>query len=194
MKIKDEQLQHHIKGETAKISALSWGKIDKYEYLAREEIFPSDQSRIIEQAKFTYSPLSKAFEKLMKIIEGQEEKKQVEALKNLKPITTKLPIKYPIPENALSEEDKNELNKIKERGEMVDRENIYYKMNNVTHNFQNFWTITNFSRDIYNGRVTTKDTGNDQSDLIVKISNFRKKVKPKNSEKKQQEDCYQKLI
>ena len=194
MKIKDEQLQHHIKGETAKISALSWGKIDKYEYLASEEIFPSDQSRIIEQAKFTYSPLSKAFEKLMKIIEEQEEKKQAEALKNLKPITTKLPIKYVIPENAISEKDKNEFNKIKERGEMVDRENIYYKMNKVTHNFQNFWTISTFSRDIYNGRVTTKDTDNDQSDLIVKISHFRKKVKPKSSEKKQQEDCYQKLI
>ena len=74
----------------------------------------------------------------MKIIEEQEEKKQTEALKNLKPITTKLPIKYAIPENAISEKDKNEFNKIKERGEMVDRENIYYKMNKVTHNFQNF--------------------------------------------------------
>ena len=119
MKIKDEQLQHHIKWETAKISALSWGKIDKYEYLASEEIFPSDQSRIIEQAKFTYSPLSKALEKLMKIIEEQEKKKQFEALKNLEPITTKLPIKYAIPENALSEEDKNEL---KERGKLKKEE------------------------------------------------------------------------
>ena len=27
-----------------------------------EELLPSDQSRIIEQAKFTYSPFSKAFE------------------------------------------------------------------------------------------------------------------------------------
>ena len=40
-----------------KISALSSVKIDKYEYLAGEEILPSDQSRIIEQAKFIYSPL-----------------------------------------------------------------------------------------------------------------------------------------
>ena len=41
--------------EAAKISALSSSEIDKYEYLTGEEIFPSDQSRIIEQAKFTYS-------------------------------------------------------------------------------------------------------------------------------------------
>ena len=39
------------------------GKIDKYEYLIGEEILPSDQGRIIEQAKFTYSPLGKTFEK-----------------------------------------------------------------------------------------------------------------------------------
>ena len=38
-------------------SALSSGKIDKYEYLAREERFPSNQRQIKEQAKFTYSPL-----------------------------------------------------------------------------------------------------------------------------------------
>ena len=32
-------------------------KIDKYEYLTSEEILPFDQSKIIEQPKFTYSPL-----------------------------------------------------------------------------------------------------------------------------------------
>ena len=67
--IKDEKLQYDIKRKAAKISALSSGKIDKYEYLAGEEILPSDQSRIIEQAKFTYSPLGKAFEKQIKTIE-----------------------------------------------------------------------------------------------------------------------------
>ena len=39
------------------------GDIDKYEYLPWEEILPCDQSRIIEQAKFTYFPLGNAFEK-----------------------------------------------------------------------------------------------------------------------------------
>ena len=54
--IKDEKLQYNINREAAKILALSPGKIDKYEYLTGEEILPSDQSRILEQAKFTYSP------------------------------------------------------------------------------------------------------------------------------------------
>ena len=46
-------------------------KIDKYEYLTGEKIFPSHQSRIIEQSKFTYSALGKAFEKQIKIFEEQ---------------------------------------------------------------------------------------------------------------------------
>ena len=52
--IKDEKMQYDINREAAKISLL-----------------PSNQKQIIEQAKFTYSPLGKAFEKQTKIIEDQ---------------------------------------------------------------------------------------------------------------------------
>ena len=73
--IKDEKLQYDINREAAKISALSSGKIDKYEYLTGEEILPSNQQQIIQQAKFTYSPLGKAFEKQIKTIENQGKNK-----------------------------------------------------------------------------------------------------------------------
>ena len=66
--VRDEKLQYNINGEAAKISALSSGKILKYEYLAGEDILLSNQQQIIEQAKFTYSPLGKAFEKQVKTI------------------------------------------------------------------------------------------------------------------------------
>ena len=79
--IKDERLQYNINGEAAKISALSSGKIDKYECLTGEEILPSNQQQIIEQAKFTYSPLGKAFEKQIKTIEDQGQK-QIEAIQD----------------------------------------------------------------------------------------------------------------
>ena len=72
--IKDEKLQYDINREAAKLSALSSGKIDKYEHLTGEKILPSNQQQIIEQAKFTYSPLGKAFEKQTKTIENQGEK------------------------------------------------------------------------------------------------------------------------
>ena len=82
--IRDEKLQYDINREAAKISALSSGKIHKYEYLTGEDILPSNQQKIIEQEKFTYSPLGKGFEKQIKTIEDQG-KKKVDALKDLKP-------------------------------------------------------------------------------------------------------------
>ena len=50
-KIRDEKLQYDINREAAKISALSSGKIDKYKYFTGEEILPSNQKQLIEQAK-----------------------------------------------------------------------------------------------------------------------------------------------
>ena len=79
--IKDEKLQYDIDREAAKISGLSSGKIDKYEYLTGEEILPSNQQNIIQQAKFTYAFLGKALEKQTKTIEDQG-KKQVKAIQD----------------------------------------------------------------------------------------------------------------
>ena len=69
--IRDEELQYDINTETAITSALSSNEIGKYEYLTGEEILLSNQKQMIEQAKFTYSPLGKAFEKQIKAIEDQ---------------------------------------------------------------------------------------------------------------------------
>ena len=69
--IRDKKLQYDINGGAAKVSALSSGKIDKYEYLTGKEILPSNQELVTEQAKFTYSPLGKAFETQTKTIKDQ---------------------------------------------------------------------------------------------------------------------------
>ena len=89
--IRDEKLQYDINRKAAKISALSSGKIHKYEYLAGEDTIPSNQEQIIEQAKFTYSHSGKAFEKQIKTIEDQSQK-QVDVLKDLKPKEQTKPI------------------------------------------------------------------------------------------------------
>ena len=89
--IRDEKLQYDINREAAKISALSSGKIHKYEYLTGEDILPSNQQQIIEQAKFTSSPLGKAFEKQIKTIEDQGQK-QIDDLESLKPKEQTKPI------------------------------------------------------------------------------------------------------
>ena len=80
-KIRDAKLHYDINWVAAKASVLSSGKIDKYEYPTVEDKLRSDQSRIIEQAKFTYSPFDKAFEIQIKIIEDQGEK-QIKALED----------------------------------------------------------------------------------------------------------------
>ena len=69
--IKDENLQYCINRKAAIIASLSSGKLHKYEYLTGEDILPSNQQQIIEQTKFTYSPLGKAFDKQTKTIEDQ---------------------------------------------------------------------------------------------------------------------------
>ena len=63
LRVSFEVVGQFSSGAIVLVPALLSGKIDQYEYLTDEEILPSDQSRIIESAKLTYSPLSKAFEK-----------------------------------------------------------------------------------------------------------------------------------
>ena len=184
--IRDEKLQYNINRGAAKISALSSGKIDKYEYLTGEDILPSNQQQIIEQAKFTYSPLGKAFEKQTKTIKDQGEK-QIEAIQdNKKQLanTQELTIKSINPENILNDEAKKEMDKISRIEKTVDREKLAYKASEYTYSFQNFQTIRTFGRDIYNGEITLKGADENQANLLVEIMNFKEKTKPEDPEKK----------
>ena len=72
--IRDGKLQYDNNKEAAKISATISNKFDKYEYLIGEEVLPSNQKQMIEQAKFTYYPLGKSFEKQIKAVDVQGEK------------------------------------------------------------------------------------------------------------------------
>ena len=70
----------------------------------------------------------------------------------------------------------------------MDTQNFFHQTNKYTFNFQNFWTRSTFGRDIYNGTITKEDVEEDQSDLLFEILSFRKKVKPKNPEKKTEKE------
>ena len=123
--IKDEKLQYDINREAAKISALSSGKIHKYKYLTGEDILPVNQQQIIEQARFTYSPLGKAFKKQINKIKDQVEK-QIENLRSIK----KLSVEDAIPNSAFAtDEAKEELNKTEETEKNVNREKVFFKSN-----------------------------------------------------------------
>ena len=82
--IGDEKLQYDINGAAAKISSLWSGNIDRYEYITGEQILPFNQSRMIEQANFSYSSLAKAFEKqTKKTKKTNKQKNHVDRLKSL---------------------------------------------------------------------------------------------------------------
>ena len=99
------------------------GKIYEYEYLTDEEVLPPDQRRVIEQAKFAYSPLRKSFEKQIKTIENQEIK-QFEALKHLKPEEELESIEGLFPKNMRTDEIKNETYEIKKWEEKIKRKDF----------------------------------------------------------------------
>ena len=65
-----------IKLKMKNYNAILTEKQQKYQqYLTGDEILPSDQSRIIQQGTFTYSPFGKASEKQIKTIEEQGKNK-----------------------------------------------------------------------------------------------------------------------
>ena len=189
--IKDEKLQYDSNREAVKISALSSGKIDKYEYLTGEEILPSNQQQIIQQAKFNYSPLGKAIEKQMKTIEDQGEK-QVVTLESLKNSDKKLTqIKDFIPTENLSPEIINEIKRIKELEKKVDRNKMDYEGTNITYDFRKFKTIRAFGNEIKNNVIDMNTANEEQNELLEYISRLRRRTKPNNPElKKLKKKCF----
>ena len=137
--IKDEKLQYDINREAAKISALSSGKLDKYEYLTGEEILPSNQQQIIQQAKFNYSPLGKALEKQVKTIKDQGEK-QFDALKTS---YKRFPsMKDFLPIEKFNPEIIAEIKRIQEIEIKVDRNKMVYKATDGSLQSSRYFTET----------------------------------------------------
>ena len=173
--IKDEKLQYDINREAAKISTLSSGKLDKYEYLTGEEILPSNQQQIIQQTKFNYSPLGKAIEKQIKTIKDQGEKLVV-ALESLKASDKKLTsIKDFIPIENLNPEIINEIKRIEEIEKKVDRNRMAYKGTNKTYDFRNLKTIRAFGNEIRNNIISLDTANVEQANLLSYIYDVTKK-------------------
>ena len=86
-------------------------KIDKYEYLTDKEILPSNKQQMIEQAKFTNSPLGKAFEKETKTIEDQGEN-QITPIQNKRPIKSIEKIAYNNNDSPMVLKEKELYNKL----------------------------------------------------------------------------------
>ena len=81
-KVKANKAQYDLHREAAKISALSSGELEKYEYLSDEDL--GYKPDVIQKAIFEYSPLGKIFNKGL-----DESNKKEGLLKRLKNIEDK---------------------------------------------------------------------------------------------------------
>ena len=132
---------------------------------------------MIRQAKFTYSPLGKAFKKQIKTIQDQGEK-QVKALGNLKPKSKSKSIEEIFPEGYESVEIKNKVHKIKQYERNVNRNNMIYYSSKELFSFYVFKTIWSFVENIYSGKVTIKEADQEQADLLEYLLNFINVARP----------------
>ena len=183
--VRDEKLQYDINREAAKISALSSGKTHKYKYLTGEDILLSNQQQIIEQAKFTYSPLGKAFEKQIKTIEDQG-KKQVDALENLKPKEETKPIEDKSNNQSKATIIFNEL--INKRKELMSKLYDSVDYNNLKLEYVGPTKDVSFyeykdSKELFNAikdnQIKFSEANNKQNEFLNKLSNI--KIGKKNS-------------
>ena len=181
--IKDEKLQYDINRENAKISALSSGKLDKYEYVTGEEILPSNQQQIIQQAKFTYSPLGKAFEKQIKTIKDQGEKK-TKAIQDNQLVVNKDDYTYDYKDKLLLSREREifkdiynkRLDKIEEINNEIDYNNLdYVTVNNrSSYSFSELEDPIIFLNEIKKSKVSLEEAKIEQKNVLEYLNVTRK--------------------
>ena len=192
--IKGEKLQYDINREAAKISAWSSGKFPKYEYLTGDNILPSTQQQIIEQTKFTYSPVGKAFDKQIKTIEDQG-KKNVDALNTLKS-DKKITIEkytYDLKDTPFISKQKEifsklvdeRIEKITDLDEIVNRNDLIhrYKGKVADTNFSKFDNALDLINKILDGKKDLADVKKNQKKFKYYLGEIRKGSKKSKEQK-----------
>ena len=187
--IKDEKLQYDINREAAKISALLSGKLDKYEYLTGEEILPSNQQQIIEQAKFNYSPLGKVFEKQRKTIEDQGEKQvksiQDNQLVNIKNYDYKNKLLFSKEREIFNDIYNKKLDEIEEMNNKIDYDDLEYVVlsNDMAYNVSVEKDSISLLDDIKSSKTTLKEAKDAQENYRHYLNIIRKGNKNDNQKR-----------
>ena len=178
--IKYEKLQYDVNREATKISVLSSGKFNKYEYLTGEEILPSNKQQIIEQAKFAYSSLGKAFEKQTKTIEDRGEK-QIKAIQdNRKQLINDDDYKNKLlisKEREIFKDIYNKkLDKIIELNNKIDYDSLKYivERSAVEYDFNELKDPITFLEDIKNGKISLEKAKEKQQGYYNYLNAIRK--------------------
>ena len=198
--IRDEKLHYDINREAAKISALSSCKIHKYEYLTGKDMLLSNQQQIIEQPRFTYSPLGKAFEKQIKWIEDQGEK-QIKATQDQGQVKTIKKYAYYAEDTPLISKQKEIINEfVDERLEKIvdldkkkvnSNDLIYkYKGSTVNVKFNEFYNALNIINKLPNGEISLADVTNNQEKFKSNLGEIKRGNAKKKRSKEQKNALY----
>ena len=127
-------MQYDINREAVKISALSSGKIDKYEYLTGEEILSFNKREIIKRAKFAYFPFGKVFEK--------QTEKQVGVIESLDPSNKKDELKQIdgiFQQNLMNDLIRAKLKETVKLQDIIKKDDLNYKSKHgKTYNFSKY--------------------------------------------------------
>ena len=149
--IRDEKLQYDINRKAAELSALSSGKIDKYEYFTGEEILLSNQQQIIEQAKFTYSSLDNTYD--------NEDTPLISKQKEIF--------------NELADKKIEEITNL---GKQVDPDDLLYsyKGNTADAKFNQFDNASSLLDKIRDAKISLADAKNDQEKFKSNLNEIKK--------------------
>ena len=182
-KIKANKAQYVLDREAAKISALSSGELEKYEYLTGEDL--GYKPDVIQKAKFEYSPLGKVFNKGLN--ESDKKEGLLKSLKNiedksggqLKMIETKkdnqLGIKSAadIVDEKLSSEAKDILAKLTNQEKLIKYKRLYFKPNNVNEfDFREYDSLKELFKVIYYRNLSIEDAERKQDGFMAIYNAF----------------------
>ena len=195
-KIRSNQAQYDLDRQNAKISALSSGKLDRYEYLTGEDLgYISD---VVQKTKFEYSPLGQVFNKGLDSSEKQEG--FLKRLKNIEDKTDKqlnenkdsqLGIKsigYTVKEE-LSQEAKNMLEKLNNQEKLINYRKLNFtRGNKVDYDFSEYRSLKELFKAIYYRNITIEKVERIQEEfnsIIDALKNYKpKKQKYKENKEK----------
>ena len=148
--------------------------------LPGEEILPSNQQQIIEQAKFTYSPLGKAFEKQTKTIEDKGEK-QIKAIQdNRKQLISDDDYKNKLlisKETEIFKDIYNKrLDKLEELNNKIYYDNLKYviERSGDEYSFNKIKDPIALLNDIKKGKISLKEANEKQKDYYNYLNTIRK--------------------
>ena len=194
-KIRQNQADYDLYRQHAKISALSSGKLDKYEYLTGEDL--GCRPDLEQKAKFEYSPLGQVFNKGLDSNEKQEglfkrlkniedktdnqldlirdqENRQLDLISKINTEKTGS-IKF---ENEKSKELRELTKRIKKETKVNKNKKIVHSAYNKTYNFNKYTDLRLSGNEIYEKELSLDEAQKGQKEMLEEIEELEKIIKP----------------